>query len=108
MEDGNVNRAIRLINQLLKMDIDDEGFGPIMLQARARLALPMSVVLDKVPGDSVVEKCDRIGISRQAYYVYLRGGSRPNKQQAKKLARLTGLKAEAIRAGGHLAPRPTR
>ena len=106
-EHVNNAQAIKLIDRLLKIEHNDEGIAAILGQARARLSLPMWRVLAKVPGDTVVDKCEMIGISRQAYYDYLRGVSRPNEQQAKKLQSLTGFKAKDIRAGGHSAPRPS-
>jgi hypothetical protein len=56
--------------------------------------LPMSAVLDKVPGESVLEKTKLLGISRNTWYCWYRGDIRPNKLQAAKLERLTGVKAE--------------
>ena len=64
---------------------------------RAARAIPMINVLDKVPGATVTEKCEIIGVTRQAYYNWRNSVSRPNRTQAKRLARLTGLSADHIR-----------
>jgi DNA-binding XRE family transcriptional regulator len=39
-----------------------------------------------------------LGITRQAYYDWLNEKTRPNIQQAQKLAKLTGLSINQIRA----------
>jgi hypothetical protein len=60
-------------------------------------AIPMAEILDEVPGDNVIEKARKIGVSRQTYYYWLNGVTRPNKKWAKKLASLTGYDAATIR-----------
>jgi hypothetical protein len=56
----------------------------------------MSAVLAKVPGDSIPEKCKKIGTSRQNYYAWVKGFYRPSRKQAKRLEALTGFDAADI------------
>jgi hypothetical protein len=88
-------------------DTEDAGLRARALQLIDRMKLPMSSVLAKVPGDTVVEKADRIGITRQAYYLWLRGIARPNTKQSKRLAKLTGYKAIDIRGRALTYTAPT-
>jgi transcriptional regulator with XRE-family HTH domain len=93
----------QLVKQLVKAS-PDEGTRLRAMQIQDRLALPMSVVLKKVPGLTVAAKCSKIGVSRQAYYYWLRGMSRPNVTQSAQLAELTGLNADDIRGRTRLTP----
>lgn len=96
--DAQRERAIKLAERLLKLTPDaEEGLIRRAMQIRARLKTPMSMVLDKVPGETVTEKAEKIGITRQAYYGWLKGEYRPNGKQAKRLANLTGISVEDIR-----------
>lgn len=91
-------RALKLAERLLELTPEaEEGLIRRAMQIRDRLKTPMAMVLDKVPGDSITAKAAKIGITRQAYYGWLRGEYRPNLKQAKRLANLTGLSAEDIR-----------
>lgn len=92
-------RALKLAERLLKLTPDtEEGLIRRAMQIRDRLKTPMSMVLEKVlPGSSVTAKCEAIGVTRQAYYGWLSGQYRPNLKQAKRLAALSGFKAEDIR-----------
>lgn len=91
-------RALKLAERLLEITPeDDEGLLLRARQLRDRLKTPMEAVLAKVPGESVTEKCKRIGITRQNYYAWLKGEYRPNPRQSRKLAAITGFKAEDIR-----------
>jgi len=92
-----------LVAQLVKIS-PDEGTRLRAKQIQDRLALPMSVVLGKVPGLTVAAKCKSIGVSRQAYYYWLRGMSRPNVTQANRIAKLTGFNADDIRGRTRLTP----
>lgn len=84
----------------------DHGIRMRAKQIQDRLQLPMADVLAKVPGATVLEKCDAVGISRQAWYYWLRGVSRPNLIQSKRLAKLTGFDAAEIRGRTKLSPPP--
>ena len=92
------DRALKLAEKLLELTSEtEEGLFRRVSQLRDRLKTPMSMVLEKVPGETVTEKAAKIGITRQAYYAWRSGEYRPNAKQAKRLANLTGLNAEDIR-----------
>ena len=59
--------------------------------------VPMSYVMSKVPGETIIEKMEKIGVSRQTYYFWMRGRSRPSPRQAERLAELTGIPIGDIR-----------
>lgn len=89
--------AIKLAERLMRVD-GDEGLKALATQVRDRLKVPMADILDKVPGDTVKAKAENCGVSRQAYYAWLRGVSRPVGKQAERIEKLTGVKADKIRA----------
>ena len=69
-----------------------------LLRIRHAIAcLPMSEVLERVPGRTVVDRAKAIGIARQTYYQWLRGVVTPNRAQARRLARLTNIPFSKIR-----------
>jgi transcriptional regulator with XRE-family HTH domain len=86
---------------------EDLGLTDLMQEVRARLNKPMADILRKVPGATVKAKAERIGVSRQAYYDWLKGLYRPTGEQSKRLQRLTGIPAELIRGKGEV-PRKRR
>lgn len=89
--------ALKLVEALIKLG-PDMGTMHYARKMRERLRLPMSVVLEKLyPELSVVEKSERLGVTRQAYYGWINGISRPNAKLSKKMAALTGYSAEDIR-----------
>lgn len=53
--------------------------------------IPMSYILSKVPGDTIAERAENVGVTRQAYYYWIHGRSLPSEQQAERLAELTGI-----------------
>ena len=90
-------RALKLVERLIKAG-GNEGVTRRAMKMRARLtATPMSIILDKVPGASVIEKAKALGVSRQTFYYWLDGVTRPNIRQARKLNKITGLSVEEIR-----------
>jgi len=89
--------ALRLVEALIKLE-PDMGTMHYARKMRERLRLPMSVVLEKLyPELSVVEKAERLGVTRQAYYGWINGICRPNTKLSKKMAALTGFDAADIR-----------
>ena len=78
----------------------DPGLAELMLEFRARRKLPIERILAKVPGDTVVAKCKRLGVTRQAWYDWVRGTYRPMGELAKRMAKITGYSAEAIEGTG--------
>jgi transcriptional regulator with XRE-family HTH domain len=96
-------KATVLVSRLLELEAADEGLKRRAVSILDRFKLPMNEVLAKMPGDSVSEKCRTLGISRQTYYAWIRGASRPNTKLAKKLAEWTDLDWQAIQ-GTRLSP----
>lgn len=93
---GDKQRAIKVLAELSRSK-DDRWVALRAKRLRDQLRLPMSEILKKVPGDSILKKAANCGISRQAYYAWINGISRPNPTQGKKLAKMTGLTVEQIR-----------
>jgi len=94
--------ALKLVERLIALE-PDMGTLHHARKMRERLKLPMSVVLESLyPDLSVVEKVEKLGVTRQAYYSWLNGLSRPSVKLSKKMAALTGYDAEDIR--GQLPP----
>jgi transcriptional regulator with XRE-family HTH domain len=104
MKQENRNEALKLVRQLSKLS-PDPGVLQVLSQVQGWIKMPMAEVLAKVPGHNVTEQCRLVGVSRQAWYAWQRGESRPNPQQAKRLAELTGFDADVIR-GRPLRPPP--
>lgn len=98
-----IDRAKKLVDSLVKLS-DDEGLKRRAFQILDRMKLPMRDVLIKVPGGTIVDRAKAIGISRQTYYSWARGDSRPNGRQSKRLAELTGLDWQDINGRTRLSP----
>ena len=89
--------ALKLVERIVELDADD-GTTAYALKMREHLKLPMSIVLEKLwPTIPVVEKCRRLGITRQAYYGWINGLYRPDTKLSKTLAKLTGFDEDEIR-----------
>jgi transcriptional regulator with XRE-family HTH domain len=97
-------RARALLSQIMELDTADQGLRRRAMSILDRLEMPMEEVLSKIPGDTVSAKCVRIGVSRQTYYAWLRGVSRPNTKLSKKIATVTGLKWEDVQGKTRLSP----
>jgi hypothetical protein len=95
---------VKLAGELMKAAKagEDLGLTDLMLEVRARLNKPMADILRKVPGATVKAKAERIGVSRQCFYDWLKGTYRPTGEQSKRLQRLTGIPAEFIRGKGEV------
>jgi len=96
--------AQELLDRLVDLDLES-GVKLRAMQLIDRLKLPMATVLAKVPGDSVVEKARILRISRQTYYSWLRGASRPNERQARIISDWTDIPWEDIQGRTRLSPR---
>ena len=60
-------RVLRLAEKLLGLIPEtEEGLYVRAAELRDRLKTPMAMVLEKVPGETVTEKAQKIGITRQA------------------------------------------
>ena len=98
-------RALKLAEKLIDLTEPNEGMHLHALQIRNRLLLPMSEILSKVPGRTVSEKAKAAGVTRQCFYWWMNGVTRPNGRRAKVLAKLTGYSPEEIRGTNALPAR---
>lgn len=73
---------------------DDYSRDKLKQVSYAVALIPMRLVLDKVKGDTTVEKAKLVGVSRNTWYAWHRGEIRPNKHQAARLSELSGVAAE--------------
>ena len=85
----------KMLDQLIKGD--DRWVALRAKRLKDQLRLPMEDILKKVPGETVADRAAACGVSRQAYYAWLSGLSRPNVNQAKLIAKHTGHSVEQIR-----------
>ena len=90
---------LKLIDRVIKT-APDETIRARAEGIRDRVRLPLAEVLAKVPGATIDEKAKTLGMTRQAWYGWLEGTSRPNKARAAQLAEMTGYKVEDIRGRG--------
>lgn len=94
---SDTERALKLVERLVKI-APSKGLELHAKRIQQRLnAVPMSKVLAKVEAGSIAAKARAIGVSRQTIYYWLNDITRPNEEQAKKLAKLTGFSADEIR-----------
>jgi transcriptional regulator with XRE-family HTH domain len=98
MSEPRQDQALRLVERLIEIS-PDAATRKRLTKMRGRMRLPMTEVLAELGDFSVIEKAQRLGVSRQAVYGWLDGTSRPGPRMARKLARLTGFDADEIR--GH-------
>ena len=61
------------------------------------LRYPMTTILAKVPGDTLKERAERIGVSRQTMYVWAHEKFRPSLEQAVIISDLTDIPVWQIR-----------
>ena len=93
--DENLTDLVKRAIALPKDGYIENAVGPLLDLLLERLSLiPMYLVLDAVPGKSVVEKARAVGVSRNTWYLWYRGEVRPNSVQGKRIEQLTGIKAE--------------
>jgi DNA-binding XRE family transcriptional regulator len=84
---------------LLKLEEAAEIIRDAIRLLKKRELVPMTFILSKVPGDTITEKAEVCGVSRQTYYYWLQGRSRPAWDQAVRLASITGVPvADIIKA----------
>jgi hypothetical protein len=94
---GN-DRSLRWAERLVETSSGDDRGARRAKRLLAHLqALPMSVILEKVPGNTVAQQAASVGVSRQTFYYWLTGVTRPNDIQARKLKRITGYECDVIR-----------
>ena len=88
-------RMLGLVDQMLPL-VNTLEIRLTVLELRDRIMMPMESVLRRVPGVTVIEKTERLRVSRSTWYKWLEGRTRPNSVQAKRLAKLTGIPVEKI------------
>jgi transcriptional regulator with XRE-family HTH domain len=91
--------ALKTIAQLARSG-GDEQLAEMATKIHARLRRPMTEILRKVPGRNASDKARRCGVSRQAWYDWLKGVYRPTGEQAQRIAKLTGIPVAYIRGRG--------
>lgn len=94
--DDNAKEARQLLLRLEKIAPND-AIRHRARQVRARLLLPMELVLRRVPGKSIADKAKTLGVGRQRVHFWMNETTRPNIKMAKKLALITGYDFAAIR-----------
>jgi transcriptional regulator with XRE-family HTH domain len=87
----------RLARELMTLEKSVGNIKDVIKLLRRMDLTPMDYVLELVPGETVTEKSNLIGVTRQTYYHWLNGRSRPSIQQAKRLSKLTGIPEEELR-----------
>ena len=86
-------RFENLMSEVLAMVPDDYARG-LLERFRASVALmPMEVVLNKIPGETTVAKCRKLGVSQVTWWKWRTGKTRPTAKQAKLIAELSGVPA---------------
>jgi hypothetical protein len=90
------DRALELVERLIKLSSDPKIRSRAM-RMHSRIKLPMAQVLARVPGESIIDKAKVLGISRQTWYVWQSGATRPNLAKARQLERITGYSVAEIR-----------
>ena len=90
-QETDYSKAAQFVIDALALDID--AYSKTCLEyARQSLALmPMKDVLDKVYGDTTIDKYERVGVSRSTWYDWYTGKMRPRKKQAMRLQKLTDI-----------------
>lgn len=97
MDTKSRQEALRLTKRLVDLLEGD----PMLVQAARKLwdslqLMPMDKILAMVPGESVSARARHIGITREAYYHWLRGSRRPDRRCAQRLSEITGVPAAMI------------
>ena len=93
----DVHVATRLVAQLAALQLDNYTLDKVRQLDDALELMPMEQVLKTIKtakGATVEDKCRMIGVTRSTFYTWLRGDYRPNKIQAARLEKLTGIRAE--------------
>lgn len=94
MDKKAIAKALATAELLVELTEGDDR--ELARELRNRLALPMGVVIDKIPGDNLRQKAITAGVSRQTLYTWDRNENRPAPKQAARLAKLTGLSVDRI------------
>lgn len=90
---------MKLVDRLIKIAADP-ALTRHARKMRANLALlPMSKVLEKVPGKTLASKARYIGVAKESVHAWNKGKWRPNLEVSQKLSRITGYPVDLIRGG---------
>jgi hypothetical protein len=93
----DTERALKIVERLMKV-APSSSLERFAIRMRSRLnAVPMSGILEKVPGETISAKARTLGVSRQTIHYWLNGDTRPDDVQARKLEKLTGFSVAVIR-----------
>lgn len=83
-------KALALVERIIALN-PDESTVAYAKKMRKRLELPMARVLEQLwPELQMTDKCEKLGITRQAYRGWVMGMYRPSRRQAFRLAKETG------------------
>lgn len=95
-------KALALVNGMLKIARKGTAMHAMASELRELLQPPPTLgeIILQLPSENHKERARLIGISRQGYYNLLQGVARPNTLTTRRLAELSGLSEEAIRAAG--------
>lgn len=89
--------ALELAERLVQaIDAGNADVRNSALAVLVRLRLPMTKILEKVPGDSVTAKAKAVGASRMAFYNWMNGTTRPRLREAHKISEVTGYSVAEI------------
>ena len=94
--DIDTHEALQVTEKLIKMRLLTDD-ARVARELHVRMQLPMTAVVERIPGNSVTEKAERAGTTRQAIWRWLATGARPRGPMAKKLARITRYDVREIR-----------
>jgi len=89
------NNAFSLAQKLVAVT-PDEDTRTLAMMLLMRLRLPMTKVLEKVPGDTIADKARAVDVERSVIYGWMDGRTRPRRNEAMKLAEITGYKIHEI------------
>lgn len=94
---NNREERIRLLQKAYDLE-DSANLRNALWSIMARIRMPMSEILERVPGPSASARAQAIGISRQTYYSWLSEEVRPTGPEAERLAKASGLPLKLVSA----------
>lgn len=99
MNPTQVRRATRLLDDIERCDIEPKVF-PLIRELRTLIVVPPTLreIFDLVPGKTIEKKAQAVGISRSLYYKTINGVHRPLDSTVRRLALVSGLPIEVVRA----------
>lgn len=76
---------------------NEPGIRHSVMQTVHILRYPMKEILAKIPGETIKERAEAIGVSRQTMYVWANECFRPQVELATRISNLTGVPVWQIR-----------